>query len=559
MDTVRFIYFLFYFILLWLISNIIQCVTSDEIPLSKRLAGSQPNIVLIMADDMGWGDIGANWPNTRDTPFLDYFATISLRLPDYHSGASVCSVSRATLLTGRLPRRTGVWHNFDTTALGGLPTNETIIPELLKTVGYTTAIHGKWHLGHLPPFHPSYRGFDEYIGIPYSIDMGCTDNPGANHPPVRPCPKDPAYTEINHEHPDDIRKIIQADLTVGVPLYQCLTPRCPNDNCNKDIIEQPVNLSTLTQSYIDNDRRFIQQSVDAKKPFFLYLPLSHMHVPHDYAQKFKNSSVEPSIYGDTLRELDHHVNQTYQLLQELNVLNQTLFIFTSDNGPWLTKCELGGSPGPFLGIWQTEPVPYGGGGGSSAKLTTWEAGHRVPFLAHWPGMIKPGTISNAIASHLDMMPTIAKLAGFTLPSNRSYDGINLGPVLFDGSDQGHEFLFHPDSNGTLSAVRHNQYKAYYTTYGGDGACGGRHGLTIDHEPPLIFDLSHDVAESTPIQPPQSVYDAIDQALQAKRSDIASTARTTVDYRTGGADARACCDAGHVVCRCTNNYGYPFHI
>ena len=174
-----------------------------------------------------------------------------------------------------------------------IPTNETIIPELLK---YATAIHGKWHLGHIPLFHPSYRGFDEYIGIPFSIDMGCTDNPGV-------CPRDPPfYYEQKHEHPDDVRKVIEADLTVGIPLSQCLTPRC-TDNCNKDIIEQPVNLSTLTQSYSDNDRRFIQQSVPAKKPFFLYLPLSHMHVLHDYAARFKLSSAVPNIYGDTLREL----------------------------------------------------------------------------------------------------------------------------------------------------------------------------------------------------------------------------------------------------------------
>jgi arylsulfatase G len=150
-----------------------------------------------------------------------------------------------------------------------------------------------------------------------------------------------------------------------------------------------------------------------------------------------------------------------------------------------------------------------------------------------------------------MMPTIANLAGFTLPSNRSYDGIDIGRVLFDGSDQGHEFLFHPDQNGTLSAIRYNQYKAYYTTYSApDGACGGRRGLNIDHKPPLIFDLSRDLAESTPIEVSQSVYDAIDQALQAKVNDIASTPHTKVDYRTGGMDARACCDAGHIVCRCT---------
>jgi arylsulfatase G len=381
--------------------------------------------------------------------------------------------------------------------------------------------------------------------------MGCTDNPVANHLPVKACPKDPPlYYEQKHEHPDDIRKVIEADLTVGIPLYQCLTPRCLDDNCNKDSIEQPVNLSTLTQSYIDNDRRFIQSSIEAKKPFFLYLPLSHMHVPHDYARQFKNSSVLPSIYGDTLRELDYHISQTFQVLKDLGVLNQTLLIFTSDNGPWSSKCDLAGDQGPFTGIWQSSPLPFGGGGGGTAKFTTWEAGHRVPFIAHWPDMIKPGTVSNAIGSNLDMMPTIANLAGFTLPSNRSFDGIDLGPVLFDGSNQGHEFLFHPDQNGTLSAVRYNQYKAYYTTYcAGDGACGGKKGLIIDHKPPLIFDLSRDLAESTPIVPPQSVYDAIDQGLEAKLKDIASTPHTTVDYRSGGLDARACCDAGHIVCRC----------
>ncbi len=540
-------------LLITLVLHLLPCFARRDVPLSKRLTGSRPNIVFIMADDMGWGDIGANWPNTRDTPFLDYLASISIRLPDYHSGASVCSVSRAALLTGRLAPRTGVWQNFATTALGGLPINETIISELLKSVGYATAIHGKWHLGHLPPYHPSYRGFDEYIGVPFSIDMGCTDNPGADYPPIKVCPKDPPlYYEQKHEHPDDIRKVIEADLTVGIPLYQCLTPQCPDDNCNKEIIEQPVNLSTMTQSCIDNDRRFIQRSVEAKKPFFLYLPLSHMHVPHDYAPQFKNTSVLPSIYGDTLRELDYHVNQTYQLLKELDILNQTLLIFTSDNGPASMRCDLAGSQGPFIGAWQALPLPFGGGGGGTAKFTTWEAGHRMPFIAHWEGMIKPGTVSNAIGSNLDMMPTIANLAGFTLPSNRSFDGIDLSPVLFDDSNQGHEYLFHPDQNGTLSAVRYNQYKAYYTTYcAGDGACGGQRCLIIDHKTPLIFDLSRDLAESTPIVVSQSVYDAIDQALQAKLQDIASTPHTKVDYRIGGLDARACCDAGHIVCRCTD--------
>jgi hypothetical protein len=151
-----------------------------------------------------------------------------------------------------------------------------------------------------------------------------------------------------------------------------------------------------------------------------------------------------------------------------------------------------------------------------------------------------------------MMPTIAHLAGFTLPTNRSFDGIDLSPVLFDGSDQGHEFLFHPDILGILSAVRYNQYKAFYATYPAmDGACGGKEGYALPHKPPLIFDLSRDLAESTPIVVSQSIYDAIEQALQAKLKDIQSTPRTMVDYREGGFDERACCDAGHIVCRCTD--------
>ncbi|CAF2978368.1 unnamed protein product, partial [Rotaria sp. Silwood2] len=230
---------------------------------------------------------------------------------------------------------------------------------------------------------------------------------------VKVCPKDaPFYFEQKHEHADDLRRVIEVDLTVGIPLYQCLTPRCQNDNCNKEIIEQPVNLSTLTQSYIDNDRRFIQRSVKAKQPFFLYLPLSHMHVLHDYAQQFKDTSALQSIYGDALRELDCHVNQTYQLLKDLGILNEILLIFTSDNGPWSSKCDLAGNPGPFTGAWQALPLPSGGGEGRIAKFTTWESGHRVPFIAHWPGMIKPGTVSNAIGSHLDMMSTLANLANF---------------------------------------------------------------------------------------------------------------------------------------------------
>ena len=303
---------------------------------------------------------------------------------DHHSGASVCSPSRAALLTGRLGARTGVWQNFPTVAAAGLPLNETTLGEYFKQAAYMTAAHGKWHLGTKLPWHPVSRGFDEYVGVPFSVDNGCTDNPGYNHPPMGVCPKDPPnstlgmadalfrsgqlplHYENDHERPGD------EDLSIAVPLYQCLVPRCEDKNgdCNKNIIEQPVNLTTLSDHYIESDRRFIRAAIQAKSPFFLYVPLSHMHVPHGFAPRWINKSAEKSVYGDTLRELDWHMNRTYHVLVEEGVVDDTLFIFTSDNGPWQAKCGLAGNMGPFTGAWQTLPEPYGGGGGGSAKFTS---------------------------------------------------------------------------------------------------------------------------------------------------------------------------------------------
>ena len=317
--------------------------------------------------------------------FLDSLARDSLIGFDHHSGASICSASRAALLTGRLGARTGVWQNFPTVAAAGLAVNETTIGEFFKQAAYTTAIHGKWHLGTTPPFHPVFRGFDEYLGVPFSLDNGCTDNPGYNLPPVGVCPKDPGnatlglssggalplHYENDHERPGD------ADLSVAVPLYQCLSPRCEDagGDCNRNIIEQPVNLSTLSDTYVDGDRRFIRSALRSNTPFFLYVPMSHMHVPHATAPRWVGSSAEPTVYGDTLRELDWHINRTYQALVDEGVVNNTLFIFTSDNGPWSAKCGLAGHQGPFSGAWQTLPTPYGGGGGGAAKFTSQRTQH----------------------------------------------------------------------------------------------------------------------------------------------------------------------------------------
>ena len=189
-------------------------------------------------------------------------------------------------------------------------------------------------------------------------------------------------------------------------------------------------------------------------------------------------------------------------------------------------------------------------GASLYRPAAWEAGHHVPFFAHWPGRITPGR-SRALTSNLDLVPTLLALANVSLPSDRSFDGVDLGPALFDGSEQAHTFLFHPDQNGSLTAMRYSQYKALYQTYSAyDGACGGKVTPVRDHYPPLVFDLSVDPGEAHPIEVSKELLATLDAARSEKLRDIASTPRSTPDYRPGDLDDRPCCDAGHIVCRCT---------
>ncbi|XP_019397900.1 PREDICTED: arylsulfatase G isoform X3 [Crocodylus porosus] len=406
----------------------------------KRTGYEKPNFVIILADDIGWGDLGANWAETEDTPHLDNLASEGMRLVDFHSAASTCSPSRASLLTGRLGTRNGVTHNFAVTSVGGLPLNETTLAEVLQDAGYLTAVIGKWHLGHNGLYHPNFRGFDYYFGIPYSHDMGCTDTPGYNLPPCPACPWHSAsassfgkdcYTEV------------------ALPLFE-----------NISIVQQPVNLTSLGMEYAEKATRFIQCARKSERPFFLYLALAHMHVPLVIAQPPSCSSVK-DVYGASLREMDTLVGQLKEEIDSSGEEN-TLLWFTGDNGPWAQKCELAGSVGPFIGTWQCQR------GGSSAKQTTWEGGHRVPALAYWPGKIPANVTSAALLSTLDIFPTVVSLANATLPPHRRFDGLDVSDVLFGQSHNGHKMLFHPNSgaagkDGEIKALRLAQYKAFYTT------------------------------------------------------------------------------------------------
>ncbi|XP_059733944.1 arylsulfatase G isoform X4 [Bos taurus] len=357
---------------------------------SGETRGQKPNFVIILADDMGWGDLGANWAGTKDTANLDRMAAEGTRFVDFHAAASTCSPSRAALLTGRLGLRNGVTHNFAVTSVGGLPLNETTLAEVLRGAGYVTGMIGKWHLGHHGSHHPNFRGFDYYFGVPYSHDMGCTDTPGYNHPPCPACPRGDRPSR-------NLERDCYSD--VALPLYE-----------NLNIVEQPVNLSALAQKYAEKATQFIQQASTSGRPFLLYVGLAHMHVPL--------AGTPPSagprgqrLYSAGLREMDHLVGRIKDTV-DLVAKNNTFLWFTGDNGPWAQKCELAGSVGPFTGSWQacrgardvcrvvlcrcsgSQAVKKPGG--SPAKQTTWEGGHRVPALAYWPGRVPVNVTSAAL-------------------------------------------------------------------------------------------------------------------------------------------------------------------
>ncbi|XP_053563672.1 arylsulfatase G [Bombina bombina] len=495
---------------------------------TSDIVGSQkPNFIVILADDIGWGDLGANWPAAlQRTPYLDKMASAGIRFVDFHSAASVCSPSRASLLTGRLGIRNGVTHNFAVTSIGGLPLNETTLAEVLQQSGYRTGIIGKWHLGHHGKFHPNFRGFDYYYGIPYSNDMGCTDDPGYNIPTCPSCP-------LASKTPKRYDKGCYTD--IALPLME-----------NTVIMEQPVNLSVLPLRYAQKAAQFIKSARGHGRPFFLYLALAHMHVP------LPNRTFVPrGPYEDTLQEMDNLVGIIRsEVDQDLN--KNTLIWFTGDNGPWAEKCEFAGSVGPFVGAWQVAQ------GGSSAKQTTWEGGHRVPTIAYWPGKIPRNITSSAILSSLDIFPTLLSLANASLPVNRLFDGKDISGILLGQSEEGHKVLYHPNSGaagkfGNIEAIRLEQYKAFYTT-GGALACDGTIGREQHHRPPLVFNLDQDIQEQKPLDIKSEEYKTLlpklTKALEDFLSDIAKDNVSIADY-SHESSAVLCCNPQHIVCRCTD--------
>jgi arylsulfatase A-like enzyme len=359
-----------------------------------------PNVVILLADDLGYGDLGCYGHPTIRTPHLDQMAAQGIKFSQFYA-AHLCTPSRAALLTGRLPIRSGLNVVLYPNSTGGIPDSEITLADALRSRGYATMCIGKWHLGHLPAYLPTRHGFDHYFGVPYSNDM---DVKKSGYPPI--------------------------------PLLR-----------DETVIEQPAKQETLTLRYTREALSFIRDHHTAARsqPFFLYLAYSFPHIPLHAGKAFRGKSPR-GLYGDVVEEIDWSVGQILSALRDAGLAESTLVFFTSDNGPWLIQQLHGGSAGLLR----------------EGKGSTWEGGMRVPCLAWWPGTIPPGRIALDVASSLDLFPTCLELAGAKIAEDRPYDGVSLARLLrgTGPASRTDVYYYHADE---LFAVRHGPWKLHLKT------------------------------------------------------------------------------------------------
>ena len=422
-------------------------------------AGKLPNIVLLFADDQGYQDMGCFGSPNIKTPNFDKMAAEGTKFTDFYSVSAICSPSRAGLLTGCYPPRVGITRVLFPPNLQGLSKSEVTIADLLKARGYATCCIGKWHLGHGPDCLPTSQGFDSYYGIPYSNDMWYQGN--------IPLADDAVFREgetAESVKAQDGKKRKRHK----VPLMR-----------DGKVIEYPADQATLTKRYTDEAIRFMTANKD--KPFFLYVPHTMPHIPLFASEKFKGTS-KRGLYGDVIEELDWSTGEILKAIQSLGLDENTLVIWTSDNGPWLSMKAKGGSALPLKG----------------GKFTTWEGGMREPTVMRWPGKIPAGTVCSQVAATIDFLPTFAALAGAKPPSGRVIDGKNILPLMLGepGAKSPHEAFFYYRGT-TLEAVRAGKWKLRVEKKGGKK----RKGKDKAQAKPttiakMLFDLEADVSETT---------------------------------------------------------------
>ncbi len=418
-----------------------------------------PNVVIIFMDDMGYADIHSFGATDYETPNLNRMANEGRLFTDFVASSAVCSASRAALMTGCYHRRVGISGALGPKSDIGIHADETTIAEVCKSKGYSTAVFGKWHLGHHPKFMPTEHGFDEYYGLPYSNDMW---------------PLHPRSVEIRRRNPNaDIPwaalPMIRATVTDGVTI------------ANSDV--QPADQERMTGEYTQRAVNFIKSHAD--KPFFLYLPHSMVHVPLYAGEDFRGKSGK-GIFADVMMEIDWSVGQVLDAIKSIGADENTLVVFTSDNGPWLSYGTHAGSAGDLR----------------EGKGTMFEGGYREPTIMRWPGKIPAGTKTDMLCSTIDLLPTVAHLIGAELPA-RKIDGKDIRLVMFGtpGTTPPHESFWCYYGGGQLQAVRNDRFKlvfphTYRTLAGRKGGDGGQ---PVEYENASIelslFDLDNDLSES----------------------------------------------------------------
>jgi arylsulfatase len=409
-----------------------------------------PNFVLIFIDDMGYGDAGCFGATGYSTPNIDKLAAGGMRFTNFYSAQPVCSASRAALLTGCYPNRIGINGALFPDAKVGINPAETTIAEMLKQKGYATAIFGKWHLGDTKEFLPLQHGFDEYCGLPYSNDMWPLDDIG------RPVKKEHRRSSLP-----------------PLPLIE--------GNETKELIADLKSQDKLTTIYTEKAVSFINRN--AKKPFFLYVPHTMGHVPLGVSEKFRGKS-EQGMYGDVMMEIDWSLGEIVKALNENGIADNTVIIFTSDNGPWLNYGNHAGSAG----------------GMREGKGTNWEGGQRVPFIVAWQGKVPAGTICNQLGCAIDILPSLADIAGTKLPENK-IDGVSLVQLWRGNSEaEPRTELWYYYGKNNLNAVRKENWKlvlphtwdSYDTIPGKSGMSGPR--VKVKTLKPELYNLQRDPGE-----------------------------------------------------------------
>jgi arylsulfatase A-like enzyme len=381
---------------------------------------------------MGYGDIGPFGSKLNRTPHLDRMAAEGMKLTSFYA-APVCTPSRAQMMTGCYAKRVSLPNVIFPSCPIGISAKEHTVADLLKQQGYATMAIGKWHLGDQPEFLPTRHGFDHYLGLPYSNDMGGTGKPGP-----------------------------QGNVRPPLPLLR-----------DGKVIEAPADQDTLTARYTEEAVKFITTNKD--RPFFLYLPHTAVHVPLHPGERFKGKSAN-GAYGDWVEEVDWSVGRVLDTLRMLKLSDHTLVLFTSDNGPWLVMGKNGGVAG----------LLHGG------KGTTWEGGMREPTIAWWPGTIAAASVCDAPLSEIDVLPTLVKLAGGAVPSDHAIDGHDIWPLLSgETKDSPHEALFYFNGN-QLQAVRSGPWKLAITPQGTGLAKGAAE--PVKHTGPRLYNLDTDIGE-----------------------------------------------------------------